>query len=268
MAVSNRITSILNITSMLSSFPIIISGIWVASKPDNECIHWLRFPILFFGISIFIISLIGFIGAHKNKQGLIAIYLIFMAFIISALILLLVLAFIVTRPSGAYVVPNRGYKEYKLDGYSSWMRKIVDSENWLKIRVCLADSEFCPDLNQMYIGADQFLIAPISPIQSGCCKPPTSCGYQFVNPTMWISPFNMGGDPDCSVWSNDQRQLCYNCESCKAGLLGNLRYEWRKVNVAIMVAVVVLIFVYMIGCIAFKNSQNEDLFRNRKRGWA
>ncbi|CAN1338365.1 TET2 [Linum perenne] len=69
------------------------------------------------------------------------------------------------------------------------------------------------------------------------------------------------------MWSNDQSQLCFNCNSCKAGLLGNLRKEWRKVNTILIVAVVVLIFVYVIGCSAFKNAQTEDLFRRYKQGW-
>ncbi|CAF2050157.1 unnamed protein product, partial [Brassica napus] len=63
-------------------------------------------------------------------------------------------------------------------------------------------------------------------VQSGCCKPPTACGYNFVNPTLWQNPTNMAADADCYLWNNDQSQLCYNCNSCKAGLLGNLRKDW------------------------------------------
>ncbi|KAK7285359.1 hypothetical protein RJT34_20128 [Clitoria ternatea] len=62
-------------------------------------------------------------------------------------------------------------------------------------------------------------------------------------------------------------QLCYNCNSCKAGLLGNLRKEWRKANIILIVAVVVLIWVSVIACSAFKNAQTEDLFRRYKQGW-
>ncbi len=103
--------------------------------------------------------------------------------------------------------------------------------------------------------------------QSGCCKPPTACGYTYVNPTLWLNPVSPMADPDCLLWNNDQSQLCYNCNSCKAGLLGNLRKEWRKVNVILIVAVVVLIWVYVIACSAFKNAQTEELFRRYKQGW-
>ena len=104
-------------------------------------------------------------------------------------------------------------------------------------------------------------------LQSGCCKPPTVCGYNYVNPTLWLNPVNPAADPDCYLWNNDQSQLCYNCNACKAGLLGNLRREWRKTNVILIVAVVVLIWVYVIACSAFKNAQTEDLFRRYKQGW-
>ncbi|XP_040971311.1 tetraspanin-2 [Gossypium hirsutum] len=101
---------------------------------------------------------------------------------------------------------------------------------------------------------------------SGCCKPPTICGYTFVNPTLWTNPVNPAGDLDCNQWSNDQTQLCYNCNSCKAGLLGN--FKERKANIILIVEVVVLIWVYIIACSAFKNAQTEDLFFNRyKQGW-
>ena len=99
--------------------------------------------------------------------------------------------------------------------------------------------------------------------QSGCCKPPTMCGYQYVNPTMWINPVNSVADADCSIWNNDPSQLCYSCDSCKAGLLGNLRKEWRKANVILIVAVVVLICVYLIACSAFKNAQITNLSQHK-----
>lgn len=104
-------------------------------------------------------------------------------------------------------------------------------------------------------------------MQSGCCKPPTACGFGYVNPTVWVNPSNVAADPDCMAWSSDQSLLCYNCQSCKAGMLGNLRQEWRKANIALIIAAVALIWVYVIGCSAFKNAQTEDLFRRYKQGY-
>jgi hypothetical protein len=78
-----------------------------------------------------------------------------------------------------------------------------------------------------------------------------------VNPTYWINPVNQNADIDCMMWSNDQMQLCYNCNSCKAGLLGNLRKEWRTVEIILIVTLVYLIGVYLTGCIAFRNAQTK-----------
>ncbi|KAK6248675.1 hypothetical protein QUC31_020240 [Theobroma cacao] len=286
MGVANNITAVLNFVALLCSIPIIAAGIWLASKPDNNCIHLFRWPVVLLGFLILLVSLAGFVGAYWYKETLLAFYLCCMAILIGLLLILLVFAFIVTRPDGSYDVPGRGYKEYRLDGYSSWLRNhVVDSKSWNKIRACLADTDVCPKLTQQYITADQFFAAHITPLQatqimnqahvvcrgarpkSGCCKPPTICGYTYVNPTLWSNAASPTGDADCYLWSNDQSQLCYNCNSCKAGLLGNLRREWRKANIILIVAVVVLIWVYIIACSAFRNAQTEDLFSRYKRGW-
>lgn len=266
MAVSNNITAFLNFLALMCSIPIIASGIWLASKPDNECIRWLRWPVVFFGIAVLLVSLTGFVGAYWKKEGLLGVYIVCMAILIVLLLVFLVLAFVVSRPSGAYSVPGRAYSDYRLDGFSSWLRNhVTSSDNWGKISACLADSGICPKLNQEFFTAEQFFAAHLSPIQSGCCKPPTLCGYQYVNPTMWINPVNPVADPDCAIWNNDPNQLCYSCNSCKAGLLGNLRKEWKRANIILIVTVVVLIWIYLIACSAYKNAQTEQLFRRYKR---
>ncbi|KAK7318016.1 hypothetical protein RJT34_02713 [Clitoria ternatea] len=268
MGVSNNITAVVNLIALLASIPIIASGIWLASKPDNECIANFRWPIVIIGILILLVSLAGFVGAYWNKQGLLALYLFSMALLILLLLVILVFAFVVTRPDGAYDVPGRAYKEYTLHAFSSWLRThITGSGSWHNIMPCLASSDVCTKLTHNYITADQFFASHISPLQSGCCKPPTACGYNYVSPILWTNPVNPMADPDCYLWNNDQNQLCYNCNACKAGLLGNLRKEWRKANIILIVAVVVLIWVYVIACSAFKNAQTEDLFRRYKQGW-
>ncbi|KAF6142873.1 hypothetical protein GIB67_021820 [Kingdonia uniflora] len=266
---SNNIISILNLIALLSSLPIIGCGIWLASKPDNSCVHLFRWPVLLLGILILLVSLTGFVGAFWNKQGLLAFHLFCMALLIVLLLILLVFAFVVTQRDGSYVVPGRGYKEYRIKGFSSWIRDhVTDKGNWGQIRSCLAENDACRKLSRdNYVTADQFFLAHISPLQSGCCKPPTVCGYTFVNPTVWVNPVNPTSDRDCYLWNNEQSQLCYGCDSCKAGVLGNLRKEWRKANVFLIVAVVVLIFVYVIGCSAYKNAQTEELFERYKQGW-
>lgn len=85
--------------------------------------------------------------------------------------------------------------------------------------------------------------------QSGCCKPPTSCNYNM--PTM-------AQDPDCYRWNNAPTLLCYECDSCKAGVLEDVRRDWHKLSVLNIVMLVVLIGIYSIGCCAFQNTRRAQ----------
>ncbi|KAK2427783.1 protein TORNADO [Trifolium repens] len=155
-----------------------------------------------------------------------------------------------------------------LDDFSGFLkRRVRSSFKWDAIRSCLTETNMCAELNQNFRMAQDFFNAHLTPMQSGCCKPPTQCAYTFVNPTYWISPINNAADMDCLQWSNDQTTLCYNCDSCKAGLLANLRKEWKRANVILIITVIVLIVVYLIGCFAFRNAKTEDLFRKYKQGY-
>ncbi|XP_022973706.1 tetraspanin-2-like isoform X1 [Cucurbita maxima] len=268
MAVSNRITAILNFLIFLSSIPVIAAGIWLASKPDNECVQLLRWPVVVLGGLLLLVSLIGFVGAYCNRPGFLAVYLFCMALLILLLLILLVIAFTVTRPDGSHPVAGSQFQEYRLDGYSSWLRNhVTSSGSWQNVRTCLAVSDVCPKLDRQFSSAHQFFAADISPLQSGCCKPPAACGYTYETPTTWVNPENPTSDPDCLMWSNERTRLCYDCSGCKAGLLGNLRQEWRKANAVLIVAVVVLIFVYLVACAAYKNAQIQNISVRYKHGW-
>ncbi|XP_039142763.1 tetraspanin-2 [Dioscorea cayenensis subsp. rotundata] len=269
MGVSNNIVAVVNFIAMLCSIPIIGAGIWLASKQDNACVHLFRWPVIIIGVLLLLVSLFGFVGAVWDRPCLLATHLFCMAALVLLLLTLLVFAFVVTRPDGSYPAPARAYSEYRLEGYSGWLKTYI-LDHWPQIRACLSANDVCGKLarRDAFFTADQFFRSgDLSPIQSGCCKPPTLCGYNYVNPTLWINPTNPMADPDCYTWNTDQSLLCYGCNSCKAGILGSLRHEWRKANIALIVATVALIWVYIIGCSAFKNAQTEELFRRYKRGW-
>lgn len=68
----------------------------------------------------------------------------------------------------------------------------------------------------------------------------------------------MGTDTDCAMWNNDQQELCYSCNSCRAGVLANIRRSWRKVSVINIVILIVLVIFYVIGCAAFRNNRRID----------
>ncbi|KAJ0960857.1 hypothetical protein J5N97_001262 [Dioscorea zingiberensis] len=64
---------------------------------------------------------------------------------------------------------------------------------------------------------------------SGCCKPPTECGFIYRNPTVWDKPAGFStSNSDCNAWQNDASILCYECQSCKAGVTENLKADLKR----------------------------------------
>jgi len=119
---------------------------------------------------------------------------------------------------------------------------------WDKIQICLKDAKVCNKLDNEYPTSTQFNAASLTPVQSGCCKPPSSCGFTFDNATTWTATPAPSADPDCSEWNNNN--LCFNCTSCKAGVLQDIKHDWRKVAIVNIITVALLIIIYSVGCCA------------------
>lgn len=80
-----------------------------------------------------------------------------------------------------------------------------------------------------------------------------------MNETGWDTRGGMiGPNQDCMVWSNDQSMLCYQCSSCKAGVLGSLKKSWRKVSVINIVVLIILVIFYVIAYAAYRNVKRID----------
>ena len=169
MAVSNNITACVTLMALICAVPVIASGVWFASAQGEECARLARWPVAILGGLILLAALAGFVGAYWNRRRLLAFYLFAMAALIALLIALLVLAFAVTRGSGAYPVLGREYDEYRLDGFSMWLRGYVsdDPARWEGIRSCLAVSDTCKKLARQagYVTADQFYQSHLTPLQ-------------------------------------------------------------------------------------------------------
>lgn len=88
-------------------------------------------------------------------------------------------------------------------------------------------------------------------MQSGCCKPPTSCTYN-------AGAAMAAQDEDCYRWNNAANVLCYACDSCKAGVLEQVRRDWHKLSILNVVILIFLISIYSIGCCAFRNARRAE----------
>lgn len=173
-----------------------------------------------------------------------------------------IFAFVVTNKGAGEVVSGRGYKEYRLGDYSNWLQKRVgNGKNWRRIRSCLEDSKVCKSLSDdANVDFQAYIKKSLNPLQSGCCKPPTECNFTYVNATVWNTPATgtNSTNPDCATWTN--QNLCFDCQSCKAGVLDNLKKDWKKVAILNIIFLIFLIVVYSIGCCAFRNNREDNAY--------
>ncbi|KAJ8765959.1 hypothetical protein K2173_020475 [Erythroxylum novogranatense] len=245
---SNALIGFLNLLTLLSSIPIIGAGLWMA-RNKTSCEGFLQTPLLVIGFVVLVVSLAGFIGACFRVSLALWLYLAVMLLLIAALMGLTVFGFVVTSQGGGQVVDGKVYKEYKLEDYSPWLRnRIKDPQYWLTIKNCILGSKTCGQLASWT--PYDYQMKDMSPIQSGCCKPPTSCNYNMATV--------MTQDQDCYRWNNDPTLLCYECDSCKAGVLEEVRRDWHKLSVLNIVMLVFLIGIYSIGCCAFRNTRRAE----------
>ncbi|KAF5751518.1 tetraspanin-3 [Tripterygium wilfordii] len=265
MRASNHLTGLLNFLSFLLSIPILGGGIWLSSRANNtDCLKFLQWPLIIIGVSIMVVSLAGFAGACYRNTFLMRLYLFAMFFVIAALLGFIIFAYVVTDKGSGRALVNRGYQDYYLEDYSGWLeRRVASNSYWGKISSCIRDSKICNKLRRNFNGApesaDMFYQRKISSIQSGCCKPPTECDFVYGNETFW-SPGGgtVSANPDCTRWSNDQEQLCYACDSCKAGVLAGVKKSWRRVSVINIVVLIILVILYVVAYAAFRNNKRID----------
>ncbi|RWV93114.1 hypothetical protein GW17_00044455, partial [Ensete ventricosum] len=246
---SNSVIGCLNLLTLLASVPIIGGGLWM-SKSSATCESSLQTPLLVLGFVVLLVSLAGFVGACFNVAWALWLYLLVMLLLIGTLLGLTAFGFAVTAGGGGVQVPGRPYHEYRLDDYTGWLRRrITEPQYWKAAMACVVGSKTCAKI-ALWTPLD-YLQRELSPIQSGCCKPPTSCTYGAGGVVM-------AQDEDCYRWNNAANVLCYACDSCKAGVLEQVRRDWHKLSVLNVVVLIFLIAIYSIGCCAFRNARRAE----------
>ncbi|KAA0043105.1 tetraspanin-8 [Cucumis melo var. makuwa] len=264
--ISNNLVGILNFVTFLLSIPILWAGVWLSKQGSTECEKYLDKPIIIIGVFLLLVSLAGLLGACCRISWLLWVYLLVMFVLIVILFAFTIFAFVVTNKGAGEVLSNRGYKEYRLGDYSGWLQKRVNNnKNWNKIKSCLIDGKICSTFADKYIKdtVEQFYQENLSALQSGCCKPSNDCNFTYVSPVVWNRTATNSPNPDCNLWENDPNVLCFNCQACKAGLLDNIKSNWKKVAVVNIVFLVFLIIVYSVGCCAFRNNREDHAYQRQ-----
>ncbi|XP_019071877.1 tetraspanin-8-like [Vitis vinifera] len=72
---------------------------------------------------------------------------------------------------------------------------LANDKNWGRIKSCLMDTDICSRLKkEINDNVVAFYRKNLSAIQSSCYKPPTYCGFEFKNATLWVLPMPRNGD--------------------------------------------------------------------------
>ncbi|XP_071689604.1 tetraspanin-10-like [Rutidosis leptorrhynchoides] len=258
--VSNFVIRWINFLTMLVAVGVIGFGVWISTDHDG-CRKSLTLPVLGLGGIIFLISIIGFMGALKNNSILLWMYLIMLCLILLGILVFTVLAFIITNPGSGHNVRGLRFKEYQLQDYSTWfLKELNNTHNWKHLRGCLVKADDCSDLSRRYKTLKQYKSAKLTPIEAGCCRPPFQCGYPAVNASYYDLSFHpVSSNKDCKIYKNSKSTKCYNCDSCKAGVAEYMKNEWRAVAIFNVVLFVVLSVIYFVGCCARRNAASSRL---------
>ncbi|KAK1267619.1 Tetraspanin-10 [Acorus gramineus] len=245
----------INFLTMIIAIAVICFGVWMSTHHDN-CRKTLTLPVLGLGAIILFISLIGFLGALKNVSFLLWVYLVMLCLILVAILVFTVLAFIVTNNGSGHTVTGLRYKEYQLQDYHSWfLKQLNNTRNWKHLKGCLVKSEDCNNLPKKYKTLKEYKQAKLTPIEAGCCRPPSECGYPAVNASYYDLSFHpISTNNDCKLYKNSKSIKCYNCDSCKAGVAQYMKTEWRIVAIFNVILFVVLSMVYFVACCARRNA--------------
>ena len=128
------------------------SGILLGNDPAvTDCERFLYKPPILVGFFLMFVSLTGFIEACCCVPGLLWVYLVFMFLLILAGFVFTIFAFVVTNKGVGRMLSGKGYKEYRLGGYSNWLQKRVNNDgNWNKIKSCLDESKICNDFSYRF----------------------------------------------------------------------------------------------------------------------
>uniref|UniRef100_J3L8F0 Tetraspanin family protein n=1 Tax=Oryza brachyantha TaxID=4533 RepID=J3L8F0_ORYBR len=243
---SNTLVGLLNLITLVASVPIIGAGLWLqAHAGSSPCGSVLQAPLLAIGFVTLLVSLAGFLGSCYHVPSALWLYLAALLLLVLALLGITVFGLAVTAGGGGTQVPGRPYREFRLSDYSPWLQRHVQAERyWRPALACVLGARAC-DRVAAWTPLD-YLSHDLTPIQSGCCKPPTSCTYGQQEAQQQ--------EPDCYRWSNSPGVLCYGCDSCKAGVLEQLRRHWHNITILNVVLLLLLIAVYSCACCAFRNA--------------
>ncbi|WCJ22037.1 Tetraspanin-9 [Euphorbia peplus] len=239
----------INFIFLILGIIIVCNSLYLHAGAGHYCEKHPHLPVIIVGAIMIVVSFIGLMGCCFKDTCLLMIYLSFIFMIILGIMAFTVFAFMISINKGMggrleVTNTNNNHQEYRLENFSKWLLKIVEEKNWDRLKTCFVHSQLCNE----NVTSGFLSHANFSPIQTGCCKAPTSCNLNATK-----SPFQNvtnGAEEDCVKWKNEENSPCFDCDSCKVGFLTNLRNQFRVMVFQNMFTIVVLMIIYFIGCCA------------------
>ncbi|KAI3803114.1 hypothetical protein L1987_31263 [Smallanthus sonchifolius] len=234
-----RILFLLTTITFLLSFPIIFCVVWLLYMPQGICEHVLALPKLQIGVVVGLIALF----VVSNVVVFLKSRFLMLGFII-VMVPLIVILTIGLALIGAYKIETQ-----MILGTPAWLKTMVyNDNNWKTIESCIYGTRTCQDLAVQSLSYD-FSRSHLSPIESGCCIPPSVCDMEYANATFWENKFEAyddSYDPDCGLSQSKVTKLCYSCDTCRKGFINTLRRKWYKLGVFLVTLTILLIVCHLL----------------------
>ncbi|XP_073015765.1 LOW QUALITY PROTEIN: tetraspanin-15 [Primulina eburnea] len=253
----------LALVTFLLSLPFLFQSIWLIYVQQYDCEGLLKsLPRLQ------VVVAIGLIVTFFVSNGVVYSRTRFPAPGLILVMVPLVVMFIVGISfGGSFKMETR-----QIPASPRWLKmKVNSNSNWNNIKSCLYDTRICRDLEARSYNLKfyDFSTSKLSPLESGCCKPPSICEMEYVNATYWNKSnkeiyrgrgsdmdMDVPYDEDCDFWRNDETILCYDCHNCKEGFLKTLEGKWLKLGTFLVVLSVLLMISHLLLFIGTMLEQN------------
>ncbi|XP_074369576.1 tetraspanin-15-like [Apium graveolens] len=229
--------------AFLLSLPIIALIAWLIFMRDGyDCEYLLKMNKLLIGIISALAVLLVLNG--------VALFMITKPLLRMPALILVMIPVIVVFILGLGLVGGFKTESRSMPGSPQRLKlNIYDTNRWSTIKSCLYDKSICQILayRTSMIKSYDYSVKRLSPVQSGCCRPPASCNMEYVNATYWqrregIEDKSRALNSDCDVWTNQETILCYNCNSCKEGYRRTIGKKWIILG-SLLISVASLLFI-------------------------
>ncbi|KAL2481076.1 Tetraspanin-15 [Abeliophyllum distichum] len=242
---SKKIVLPVALITFLLSIPVLFSAIWLLYIRQYDCEGLFKnLPRLQIGIGIGMLLIFFLSNAVVYARA---------KFPVPGLMFIMMLM-IVTLVIGLGIIGDFKMESRRIVASPRWFElKVHNNKNWNDIKYCIYETRTCKDLISRSYSLDSNGISTtnLSPVESGCCTPPTICEMEFVNATYWKRgnieiDSTIPYDRDCDTWQNDESMLCYDCNACKDGFVRTLEAKWLKLGTFLSVMSLLLMISHLL----------------------